>query len=147
MLTYRKRNDDAENKYEGDLVAIDCSDDPGRTLQEPTEDADINILMKRMGLKDGSALPYFQNPHALYGDFSEMPDDPTEVANIIHDGQVAFMKIPANIRQRYSTPEELFKFMNNNDNYEEAVKIGLLAPKPKEPKKEAEAPTPSPAPV
>lgn len=129
-MRFRKRYDDEENKAVGDLEAISFIGDPGRTLQEPAEDADINVLMKRMGVKDGSALPYFQNPRALYGDFSVWPDDPVELANIMREGQLAFLRIPAAVRQRYSTPEELFAFMNDEKNYEEAVKLGLLAKKP-----------------
>lgn len=118
-MKFRKRYSTLE-------VGIDFSNDPGKTIQEPTEDADINILMARMGVKDGSALPHFQNAKALYGDFSEMPSDPVDLANMTRAGELAFMRLPANIRQRYQTPEQLFTFMNNNENYEEAVKLGLL---------------------
>lgn len=107
--------------------AIDFTGDPGKTLQEPKEDADINILMKRFGVKDGSALPYFTSPKAMYGvDFSEFPTDPQAIADMMHEGQLAFMRLPADLRQRYQTPEALFKFMEQPDNYEEAVKLGLL---------------------
>lgn len=107
-------------------TAIDFTNDPGRTLQEPAQDADINILMKRMGLKDGSALPHWDNPRLIYGDFSEWPTDPVEIADMMHNANLAFMRLPAAIRQRYSTPEELFRFMNDDANYDEAVKLGLL---------------------
>lgn len=133
-MNFRKRYDEEQNAFHGELTAIDFSTDPGKTIQEPAEDTDINILMHRMGVKDGSQLPYFQNPRAIYGDLSEMPDDPVELANIMHDGKIAFMRIPANIRQRYASPEELFQFMNDDNNYDEAVKLGLLAKRPEAPK-------------
>lgn len=120
-----RHNHKDEADYE-DRTALDCTGDPGMTLQEPAEDADINVLMKRMGVKDGSALPYFANPRALYGDLSEMPDDPVELAEIMRQGELAFMRIPASVRQRYRNPEELFAWMNDDSNYEEAVKLGLL---------------------
>lgn len=115
----------------------DFTNDPGLTVQHPKEDTDINILMERMGVKDGSKLPYFTNPMAIYGDFSQLPTDPTEVAQILHDGELAFMKLPAKLRQRFENTEALFAFMNDNENYDEAVRIGLLE-KPK---------TPAPRPV
>lgn len=129
MRTIRKPYDEAENIRIDRLTAIDFTNDPGRTIQEPTEDADINVLMKRMGVKDGSILPYFHDPRALYGDFSEMPSDPTEAAEMLREGQIAFMKLPGAVRQRFNNPEELFQFMNDDSNYEEAVKLGLLAKK------------------
>lgn len=136
MIKFRPRNNAKDQAYHGELTAIDCSDDPGRTLQEPAEDADINILMKRMGVKDGSELPHFSNPKAMYGDFSDAPTEPQEIADILYQGQLAFMRIPAAIRQRYATPEDLFAWMSDDANYDEAVKLGLLAKK--------EPPKPSP---
>lgn len=128
-LKFRKRWDFVAHEQVGQEAAIDFSDDPGLTLQEPAEDADINVLMKRMGVTDGSQLPYFPNPRALYGDFSEMPDDPVEMAELMRQGELAFMRIPAEVRQRYRNPQELFEWMENDDNYEEAVKLGLLEKK------------------
>jgi hypothetical protein len=90
--------------------------------------------MKRMGVKDGSALPYFPDARAMYGDFSVWPDDPTELAEIMREGELAFMRLPAELRQRYGTPDQLHRFMNQEANYEEAVKLGLLE-KRKEPEK------------
>lgn len=133
-MKFRIRFDDAQDKKYGRLTAIDFTADPGRTIQEPKEDADINILMKRMGVKDGSALPHFSNPKAMYGDFSEMPSDPVEIAAMMRAGELAYLRLPAELRQRYQTPEQLFNFMNNNENYDEAVKLGLLE-KREEPRK------------
>lgn len=128
-MEFRPRNNREDQAYHGAITAIDFKDDPGMTIQEPTEDADINVLMRRMGVKDGSALPYFPNARALYGDFTEFPEDPVELADMLHQGELAFLRLPAAVRQRYRTPEELFTWMSNNDNYEEAVKLGLLEAK------------------
>lgn len=132
-MTFRRRYDHDQNEQIGHNTAIDFTNDPGKTIQEPTEDADINILMKRMGVKDGSALPHFQNARALYGDFSETPSDPVDLANMMRAGELAFMRLPATIRARYHTPEQLFHFMNDNENYDEAVKLGLLEKRPAAP--------------
>lgn len=129
-MEFRPRHDQADQELHGELTAIDFTHDPGKTIQEPTEDADINVLMRRMGVKDGSVLPRFDNPKAMYGDFSEWPSDPVELADMLHEGQLAFQRLPAELRKRYGTPEELFNFMNNDENYEEAVKLGLLERKP-----------------
>ena len=128
-MKFRTRYNEEENTYFAATTAIDFTGDPGKTLQEPAEDADINILMKRMGVKDGSQLPYFPDARAIYGDFSEMPTDPVEIADMMHEANLAFLRIPAAVRQRYRSPEELFQFMNNPENYDEAVKLGLLEKK------------------
>ena len=128
-MKFRPRYDEGDREAHDAITKIEDFG-PGRTLQEPAEDADINVLMARMGVKDGSQLPYFDNPRALYGDFSEMPTDPVELADILHQGELAFMRIPASVRQRYRTPEELFAWMEDSSNYDEAVKLGLLAPRP-----------------
>lgn len=129
MRTNRDPFDDVENAMYGEATTIDFSGDPGKTRQEPTEDADINVLMKRMGVKDGSQLPQFSSPMAMYGDFSYIPEDPQEAADMLYQGQLAFMRLPGAVRQRFGTPEELFKFMSNDKNYDQAVEMGLLAPK------------------
>lgn len=134
QLSFRPRNNRDDQETHSDADAIDFTGDPGLTIQEPKEDSDINVLMKRMGVTDGSKLPRFENPMAIYGDFTELPDDPTEMANMMREGNLAFMRLPAELRKRYETPEKLFEFMNDDSNYEEAVKLGLLqkrpAPKP-----------------
>lgn len=136
-MKFRPRHNEADQEKYGELTALDFSNDPGRTLKEPAQDADINVLMARMGVKDGSQLPHFTSPRALYGDFSGLSDDPVEFAQAIHDGNIAFMKLPAKIRQRFENAEELFQWMSDNDNYDEAVRLGLLE-RPK---------TPAPGPV
>lgn len=128
-MKFRTRYHDAQNELEGQLTAIDFTGDPGKTVQEPAEDADINILMQRMGVRDGGVLPHFDNPQMFYGDFTNLPDTPQEMADILYHGELAFRRLPATVRQRYRTPEELFTFMNDPENYDEAVKIGLLAKK------------------
>jgi hypothetical protein len=133
-MKFRPRHNDKDQEKWGAHTAIDFTGDPGKTLQEPADDADINILMKRMGVTDGSQLPYFQNPRAMYGDFTEVPTDPTELANMVRAAELEFMMIPAEIRQRYRGPEDLFNYLNNPENYDEAVKLGLLAERETPPK-------------
>lgn len=132
MRHLRTQNDtDHDNDVVGKLTAIDFTYDPGRTIQEPAQDADINVLMKRMGVKDGSVLPHFSRPQMLYGDFSLLTDDPVELAEIMRLGAIEFQKLPATLRNRFEgSPEKLLSFMNDDANYEEAVELGLLAPKP-----------------
>lgn len=114
---------------------IDFKNSPSMTLQEHTEDADINVIMQRFGIKDGSVLPYWPAANGIYGDLTEFPQDPTEIANIMRDAQLRFAMLPATIRQRYPTPEALFDFLSDPDNEPEARKYGLLEEKAPEPPK------------
>jgi hypothetical protein len=125
-IKWRDQWDDDADQIERERTAIDFTGDPGMTRQEPAEDSDINVLMKRMGVTDGAVLPYWQSPRALYGDFSEFPQDPTELANIMRDADVRFMTLPADIRERFNNPAGLLKFMENPKNIDEAVRMGLL---------------------
>ena len=127
----RPRHDASDKEYYGALTALDFTGIRSLTLQAPKADTDINILMARMGYKDGSVLPHFHDPKALYGDFSEWPTDPVQLADMMYQGELAFRRLPAELRKRYETPEQLFNFMNDPKNYDEAVKLGLLAQKPK----------------
>lgn len=127
-LKWRNQWDEKADAVERATTEIDFTGDPGKTIQEPTEDADINVLVKRFGIVDGSQLPRWADPKALYGDVSEFPQDPTEVANIMRDAEVRFLTLPADIRERFNNPGRLYKWLEDSKNDDEAVRIGLLKP-------------------
>lgn len=107
-------------------TAISFEGDPGMTLQAPAEDADLNVIMKRFGVKDGAKLPRWTNANAMYGDVSDMPEDVTEIAETLRQGELAFKILPANIRNRFQTGTTLYEWLRNPANGEEAVQLGLL---------------------
>lgn len=102
---------------------------PSLTQLAPQEETDINVMMARMGYKDGSELPYFRDAYAIYGDTTQWPTDPVEINNIMRGGELAFMKLPAEVRLRFGSAEQLFKFMEDEKNLDEAVRLGLLVKK------------------
>lgn len=106
--------------------AIDMNGDPGVTLQAPAEEQDINIIMQRFGIKDGSRIPRWQDPNAMFGDFSEMPTDPVEATEYLRQGHVAFMSLPATMRARFESGPNLYNWLNDDKNLEEAQRMGLL---------------------
>lgn len=147
-MTIKWRSQWADNDDEDKIAKTTALDFTGTTTivdQEAAEDTDINVIMKRFGVKDGSALPYWDDPKGIYGDISQFPQDPTELANIMLEGQRRFMGLPANVRQRYPSPEALFEFLSNDDNHREARELGLLRPETiEELEKKKEAPPPNP---
>lgn len=131
LIQWRDPHDRETNDRYDQLTAIDCeaAGDKGKTLQAPAEEQDINVIMKRFGVTDGSILPYWRDPNALYGDFSEMPTDPVEAAELIRLGELTFMTLPADLRQRWGTGAKLYNWLSDEKNHEEARKLGLLDPK------------------
>lgn len=109
-----------------DSSAIDCSNDPGVTQQAPAEETDINVIIKRFGITDGSQLPYWPDSRAIYGDISGYPDDPTELANMMRSAELNFLRLPADVRERFSSPDRLIKFLDDPKNEKEAIEMGLL---------------------
>lgn len=100
-------------------------DSPSRTVQSGKDDANINVIVKRFGLT-GQIKP--NNVQPFYGDFSGV-DDYQDAHNRLIAAKAAFAELPATTRERFANdPANLIRFVNNNDNYEEAKKLGLLRP-------------------
>lgn len=126
-MKYYSSNDEEHLQNMLDATAIDFSHDPGMTRQEPAEDADINVLMKRMGLDDGGRLPYFNNPDAMWGvDLSSIENDPVLIHNAMLHAQEIFMTIAADVRQKFTGPADMYQYLADPANREEATKLGLL---------------------
>lgn len=89
------------------------------------EDADINILMKRFGVVDGSLLNQAVDPK-FFGDVSNVPDLRT-VLDIARVAEHNFRMLPADLRSRFHNRADLLhEFVSNPDNLEESFKLGLL---------------------
>lgn len=107
-------------------------EDESLTNQHFAKDADINHILKRMGVVDGGTLPAelgVLDPF-YYGDFTNAVDATLAMQNTIIMKD-KFMMLPADIRDRFNNdPVKLFAFVTNPKNVDEAVKLGLLARKP-----------------
>lgn len=129
MTNWRKAYDRKANEYYDRTTALDCTGDPGMTLQAPAEEQDINVIMKRFGVTDGSRIPRWVDREAMYGDFSDMPTDPVEAAEYIRRGNVAFAALPAEIRRNFDSGAHLYNWLGDENNREKATEMGLLAKK------------------
>lgn len=99
-----------------------------RAKQSFKEECDVNVLVKRFGItgqmKGLSRVP-------LEGDFTGVVDFHS-AATAVREAEELFMEVPAYLRKRFGhDPSELFAFLANDKNREEAVKLGLI-PKPVE---------------
>lgn len=109
-----------------------------RTKQSFKAECDINNIMTKYA-KTG-VLEHTRNVQGAYGDFSNVPDF-QEAQNRIIQAQEAFMALPAAIRKRFDNdPGQLMDFVNDPDNLEEAVKLGL-AQEPEKPSQPDPSPT------
>lgn len=60
---------------------------------------DINYMLSQLSNGDKSCLSSAQ---PLYGDFSELPDNPADVLNLVNGAQSAFGQLPASVRASYN---------------------------------------------
>lgn len=123
---------------------------PGRTKQEFVDDCDINKIVERF-TRTGMLPP--PRGVQLYGDFSEVGSY-HEAHLAIQHANDTFAELPSHIRTRFhNDPGAFLKFLDNDENLEEARSLGLIPPldqvEPDEPSTPVETPpkegeTPSP---
>lgn len=135
-FTCRRAYDVDHDIREGDLTAFH-SDEPSMTQQHFTQDANINEIVRRFGL-DGQPLP-IPDFQGMYTDLRDIPDLRT-VLEHARTAKEQFLELPPKLRARFhNNMLEMWEFINDPENKEEALKLGLLV----EPKKE---PPPEPTP-
>lgn len=97
------------------------------TQQHMENDCNINEIMGRY-LKTG-ILPQYPNMNPTYGDVSNLGTYENCVQKV-KAAEEDFMALPAAIRKRFGhNPGKLLEFLSNEENYEEAVKLGIVEAK------------------
>ena len=96
-----------------------------RTNQSGKDRSDINQIVKKGILSTGIS----SQRRPQFGDFSNSQDFLSQ-QNKVAQFRADFEALPSHIRDKFSNqPESYLEFMQNPENKEEAVKLGLL-PKP-----------------
>jgi len=114
----------------GSRRVSDKPDQKQVTEQHHAEYCDINAMMRKY-YRTGMLPQCTESP--VYGDFT-MADDYLTMKTRIADAQADFMKLPAELRQRFKNdPAELLRFLENEDNAHEAVLLGLIPERVDEP--------------
>lgn len=135
---WRHQYDEDRDAYEQALTDI-TPVGPTLTQAHFAKDADINEIVKRFGVKDGSIPPLALDPR-FFGNFEGVPDFRQALDNI-REANDRFALLPAATRARFNNdPLELWAFVNNPLNEDEAVRLELL-------KREAAPPVPPITPV
>lgn len=107
---------------------IDCSVEPSRTQQSAKDECDINIIVERA--KRGADISHLSKAAPMYGDFTKIPSY-REALQIVVDARTAFNALDANVRERFANdPAKMIDFLRDGKNYDEALKLGLVKPRP-----------------
>lgn len=99
------------------------------TRQEFAKEGDVNEIMRKYSA--GLAPLPTGNRSPMFGDFSSGLDYQACLDKLIA-AQDAFESLPSRVRDRFGNdPARLLDFLADEDNRDEAVKLGLIeAPKP-----------------
>lgn len=118
-----------DHTAKSDASGIDCSkNDPKQKVQAAQQqfkdECDINVLIKKFGIDN---LPITKRM-PIIGDFADVMDYQTAL-NMVLEADEAFMQLPGKVRERFDdSPQKLMEFLENRDNRDEAVKLGLIDP-------------------
>lgn len=108
---------------------VECLDE-SRAVQSQKDDADINVIVKRFGLT--GSLPQVRPKIPLEADFREAGQfDLGAALRYVKAATDAFMSYPAEIRARFGNDPSVFcDFVENPDNKDECIRLGILAKDP-----------------
>ena len=121
-LSYRTQYDDERDAQERKLTDF-VPEGESKTVQSGAEDADINVIIRRMGLLGTMPPPL---DISFYQDASNLPDL-RAVLEYGRDAEAAFLALPPHVRNRFhNSPAELWEFVMDENNREEAIRIGLI---------------------
>lgn len=99
------------------------------TKQEFKDETDVNNILKQYS---PAALQELLLARAGQGQFIDLPSnfEFMDAMNIVVEGQRAFENLPSSVRNRFANdPARFLEFMQNEDNQEEAIKLGLATRK------------------
>lgn len=92
------------------------------------KECDINLLVKRYN-KTGLMQQRLEN--GLFGNFIDVEDYQSNLERM-RDARNDFMTLPAAVRKRFKNdPGEIIDFVSDDNNKDEAIKLGLLPPEEK----------------
>lgn len=117
-------------------IEFDLKAEPSMTQQNMMDECDINNIMKRYQIT--GEIPHVNTTNGTFGDYSDLQDYQTSL-NIVMAAEDAFSNLPSSIRNRFKNdPAAFLDFVNDENNREEAIELGLI-PDPK--KSGADAPS------
>ncbi len=120
------------NPYNYDMALVsqetglECKD-PSLAQQHMKDECDINVIVERFGVTGRVPVTPIE---PSYGDFSGVGDYHTAL-NKLRAADEAFMALPAKVRAKFDNdPNALLQFLQNEENRDEAIQIGLIDGQP-----------------
>lgn len=108
------------------------------TSQQWNEDADINVIMKRYGVT--GQLPVGK-AQAIWGQDWSQVGSYGDALMALKEATDNFMELPPNVRARFQNdPGKLLEFVQDDENWDEAVKLGIANPRPVKTESKEETP-------
>lgn len=132
-MKFRQPHDEKANELERARCRVDCGTE-SKVQQSHAKDADLNEIVRRCGITE--RMPVVPSDPRFYGDVGEVPDLGTAL-RIVNEAKERFDTLPVAIRNRFrNSPAELWDFVQDENNYDEALKLGILK-KPEPPVSQA----------
>ena len=98
--------------------------EPSMTEQHFKDECDINTIVK--SYQATGVLPQ-GNREPLFGDFAEFPTDLQASQQYFDDASQRFMELPATLRREFDNdPVKLLAFLQDDNNRERAIALGLV---------------------
>lgn len=96
------------------------------TQQHFKDDCDTNKIIERYTRTGVVPADLVQKSAGVYGDFSNVGDFLTAQQSVAK-ARESFEALPSAVRRRFNDdPAQFIDFMSNGNNYEEALKLGLV---------------------
>lgn len=122
MVTFKPRH---EYKASNGLKFKDVSKTQQQYKDECDLPAQIEKLTRHLNMT-GETLADYNNKGAMYGDFTQVPDFRSyQVA--VADAKEKFNALPLPVKDKFGNdPTKLFDFLLDENNRDEAIKLGLV---------------------
>jgi len=110
----------------GEVKVITINNKPSKTQQQYKESVDINNIIKKY--KVTGELSHLNRKQGVYLDSANLPSY-QEALNMVISANDQFAQLPSQIRKQFNNnPQEMISFLDNPQNDEEAIRLGLKVP-------------------
>ena len=120
---------DFRNAYERGVHKGLAFSEPSMTQQHFRDECDVNTIIDRYTRTGVIPSELVNSAAGVYGDFSDVGDF-MQMQEKLLKAKASFGSLPSAIRDRFhDNPGELIDFVKDPNNYDEAVKLGIVSPK------------------
>lgn len=102
-----------------------------RTQQHMQDATDVNKIMERYK-KTGTITHINNSIQGKYMDLTKLPSSYLDAINVVNHAQNTFESMPAKLKEKFQhNPQTLINWMADKKNEDEAIQLGLIAPRSK----------------